>query len=103
MLDEELDEAQEWSDLGRIANVRAERDALLSELGRATGLSGRVRTTGSSEERARIAVKKALSAAIARIATVDEHLGDHLQTRIHTGLSCSYDPSPDDGVSWVLG
>ena len=91
-LDEEIAEAEQWSDLGRLDKLGAERDALLAELSRATGLSGRVRTAGSSAERARIAVKKALSAAIARIATVDESLAAHLQARIHTGLSCSYEP-----------
>jgi hypothetical protein len=47
-------------------------------------------------------VKKALSAAIGRIATVDASLADHLQARIHTGLSCSYEPAPDDGIYWLL-
>jgi hypothetical protein len=102
VLDEELAEAEQWSDLGRIENIGAERDALLAELSRATGLSGRVRTTGSSAERARIAAKKALSAAIARIATVDESLAGHLRARVHTGLSCSYEPLPGDAVEWVL-
>jgi hypothetical protein len=102
LLDEELAEAEQWSDPGRIERIGAERDALLAELSRATGLSGRVRTTGSSAERARIAVKKALSAAIGRIATVDASLADHLQARIHTGLSCSYEPAPDDGIYWLL-
>jgi hypothetical protein len=101
-LDEELSEAQEWSDLGRIERVETEREALLSELSRATGLNGRSRLTGSSQERARIAVKKALNAAVGRIATVDAALADHLQTRIHTGLSCSYEPSANDAVEWVL-
>ena len=101
-LDDELGEAEEWSDLGRLASLRAERDALLGELARATGLNGRVRTAGSSDERARIAVKKALTAAIGRIATIDESLADHLQTRIHTGISCSYDPTSQDELTWLL-
>lgn len=101
-LDEEIAEAEQWSDLGRLDKLGAERDALLAELSRATGLSGRMRTAGSSAERARIAVKKALSAAIARIATVDESLAAHLQARIHTGLSCSYEPVPDEGICWRL-
>ncbi len=101
-LEGELAEAQEWADLGRLSAVRAERDALLNELARATGLGGRVRTTGSTEERARVAVKKAVSAALGRIATVDEPLAYHLRAAIHTGLSCSYEPSPETGFEWVL-
>ncbi len=101
-LDEELGEAQEWSDLGRIDAIRAERDALLAELARATGLNGRVRTSGSSEERARIAVKKAISAAIARIASVDQPLARHFRAAVHTGLHCSYDAAADDALTWIL-
>jgi hypothetical protein len=101
-LELELTEAQDWSDIGRLDPLRAERDALLHELARATGLGGRVRTTGSSQERARVAVKKAISAATDRIATIDGPLGRHLQTRIHTGLNCSYEPDPGDDLDWVL-
>jgi hypothetical protein len=101
-LELELTEAEDWSDIGRVDSLRAERDALLQELARATGLGGRARTTGSSQERARVAVKKAISAATGRIATIDGPLGQHLQTRIHTGLSCSYEPDPADGLEWVL-
>ena len=101
-LDQELTEAAEWSDLGRLDALRTERDALLDELARATGLGGRARTTGSSQERARVAVKKAISAAIDRIATVDEPLARHLRTGIHTGLNCSYEPDPADSLDWVL-
>ena len=101
-LDHDLAEAQEWSDLGRIDSVRTERDALMDELARATGLGGRVRATGSTEERARVAVKKAVSSALARIASVDESVGRHLQAHIRTGLSCSYDPGPDDDLTWLL-
>jgi hypothetical protein len=101
-LEQELTEAEEWSDIGRLDVIRAERDALLDELSRATGLGGRVRTTGSSQERARVAVKKAISAATDRIATVDAPLARHLQTGIHTGLNCSYEPDPADHLDWVL-
>ncbi len=102
-LERELAEARDWSDLGRIDTVRAERDALLDELGRATGLGGRARPTGSTEERARVAVKKAVSAAVARIATVDEPLACHLRAAIHTGMTCSYEPIADAELEWVLG
>jgi hypothetical protein len=101
-LDQELTEAEDWSDIGRLDSLRAERGALLDELARATGLGGRTRTTGSSQERARVAVKKAISTATARISTIDQPLGRHLQTRIHTGLNCSYEPDPADGLDWVL-
>ncbi len=101
-LDHELAEAENWADTGRLDALRTERDALMSEIGRAMGLNGRVRTTGSSHERARIAVRKAVSAATGRIATIDEPLARHLRTSIHTGLTCSYDPEPANQLVWVL-
>ncbi len=101
-LEQELTEAEEWSDIGRLDAVRTERDALLDELARATGLGGRARATGSSQERARVAVQKAISAAIDRIATVDEPLARHLRTGIRTGLHCSYQPDPADNLGWIL-
>jgi len=101
-LEQELSQAEDWSDIGRLDSLHAERDALLDELARATGLGGRARTTGCSQERARVAVKKAISAATGRIATVSEPLARHLETGIHTGLNCSYEPGPEDNQDWVL-
>jgi hypothetical protein len=49
-----------------------------------------------------VAVKKAITAAIERIATIDEPLAHHLRTTIHTGLTCSYDPGPTDAPRWIL-
>lgn len=47
-------------------------------------------------------MKKAISTAIDRLATVDEPLARHLQTSIRTGLSCSYEPDPTKKLDWVL-
>jgi hypothetical protein len=101
-LDADLAEAEEWSDSGRLAAAQAERDALLDEIGRATGLRGQPRTSGSSHERARVSVQKAVSTAIDRIESVDRDLGRHLRARVRTGLTCSYEPEADDGVTWLL-
>lgn len=101
-LDTEIDEAEDWADQGRLAAAREERAALLDELGRVAGLGGRPRTSGSSQERARVAVKKAISAALTRIETVDPSLAHHLRTCIATGLTCSYQPEPGSLRTWVL-
>ena len=101
-LDQDLADADGSSDARRSAELCAERDALLDELARATGLGGRTRTAGSSQERARIAVTKAIRAAIDRIATVDEPLSRHLQSTVRTGLSCRYEPDPGDRIVWAL-
>lgn len=79
-----------------------ERTWLLDQLGVATGLAGRRRTSGSSEERARVAVRKATVAALARIAEADPWLGRHLHGRVQTGTVCRYQIDTDHPVRWVL-
>lgn len=101
-LEEEIAEAEGWSDPDRLSAAREERDALLEEVGRATGIGGRARTTGSSQERARVAVRKAIATAIARIGEVDPALGLHLRNSVQTGLLCSYEPEPGSAPLWVL-
>ncbi len=101
-LDHELDESADRADQGRLERLRAEREALLVQLRQATGLGGRRRTTGSSEERARVAVRKALVAALARIAETDPWLGRHLYEHIETGAQCRYRTDPDHPVRWLL-
>jgi hypothetical protein len=53
-LDEELDDAEARHDVARHAKRSAEREALLKELARATGLGGKPRRTGSPTEKARL-------------------------------------------------
>jgi hypothetical protein len=79
-----------------------ERAWLVDQRGAASGLGGRRRASGSSEERARVAVRKAIVAALARIAEADPWLGRHLNERVHTGLECRYESDPDRPVRWLL-
>lgn len=101
-IDEELDEAQSWADTARIERIEAEREALLRELAGATGLNGRARTLNGSAERARIAVRKAIAAALDRIDADDRTTGRLLRTSVHTGGVCRYDPDPDAPIDWQL-
>jgi hypothetical protein len=99
-IDEELREAEEWHDPARVDRLRDERDALLAEIGAATGLGGRIRTSGGAAERARVAVRKAVVAAIERVAQVDPVLGRLLTDTVRTGSSCRYDPDPARPLVW---
>jgi hypothetical protein len=101
-IDADLDEARSWADTGRAAKLAAERDALLDQLRAATGLGGRPRVPGSAQERARIAVRKAIVYAIGRVAAADPPLGRLLSDTVTTGAICRYDPDPDRPVQWVL-
>ena len=59
-------------------HAEAERQALLGELRRATGLGGRVRRVSAEDERARVNVTRTLRAAIDRITDAAPAAGAHL-------------------------
>jgi len=93
-LQEEVDEATANSDPERAAAATAEFDALVSELERAVGLSGRDRPQGSGSERDRVNVTRNLRRAIGAIEKIAPSLGAHLRIAIRTGHLCAYDPDP---------
>jgi hypothetical protein len=95
----ELDAELEYAER---PDLREERQAVASYLASGTGLGGRSRTTGSHAERARVAVRKAIVAALARIAETDPWLGRHLRDRVRTGFECRYESDPDHPVDWIL-
>lgn len=97
-----LDDADTRGDPTTSARLGDEREALLAELRAATGIGGRRRRTGSTDERARVAVRKAIAAAIARIEAVDPGLARMLRDTVRTGGACRYDPQPDRPVDWIL-
>ena len=101
-LEDELNEAAEWSDTLRAANIREEMDFLADELAAAIGLGGRDRRVGSPAERARVNITRAIRAALARIKEQSTLLGDHLDKTIHTGTFCSYSPDPRAPVTWQV-
>jgi hypothetical protein len=101
-IDAELDEARDWADEARVTRLELEREALLREVGAATGLAGRRRRFGSADERARVAVRKAISAALARVAQRDAALARLFRDTVRTGAACRYDPDPARPVTWVL-
>jgi hypothetical protein len=101
-LDEELGEADRRGDAGRGQRLAAEREALLAQVAAATGLGGRPRAVGATTERARIAVRKAIAGALARLADVDPPLGRLLADTVSTGTVCRYDPDPGRPVRWLL-
>ncbi len=101
-IDAELARADEWADVGLSEKFLAEREALLAEVAAATGLGGRARSSGSSAERARVAVRKAIASAIQAIHAADPVVARHLTTHVHTGQQCVYEPDPDRPPTWQL-
>jgi tetratricopeptide (TPR) repeat protein len=91
-LRETLAEAESFGDETRAARAREEIEFLGAELGRAVGLSGRVRRSGSAAERARIAVQRRIRNAILRIGEHAPGLAALLARTVKTGNFCSYFP-----------
>ncbi|MBO3748996.1 hypothetical protein J5X84_23200 [Streptosporangiaceae bacterium NEAU-GS5] len=87
-----IEELEALQDNEQAAALGAERDWLVAELAAATGMGGRARQFTDDEERARIAVGKAVRRALNRIAMTDPIIGDELRATIQTGLRCSYRP-----------
>jgi hypothetical protein len=101
-IDTGLDAADASGDAGVGAKLTAEREALLAQVAAATGLGGRARTYGSSAERARVTVRKAIATALDAIHGADPVVARHLTTHVRTGLRCCYEPDPDAPVEWRL-
>jgi hypothetical protein len=91
-LDAELAEAESWSDTGRAARARAERDAIATELARGVGLGGRARRASAAAERARVNVQRRVRGAIKMIGQSLPDLGAYLERTVRTGTFCSYEP-----------
>ncbi|HEX2053767.1 MAG TPA: hypothetical protein VHJ78_08605 [Actinomycetota bacterium] len=101
-LNQDLEEAESYSDLERASRLRAEIDFITDELVGAIGLGGRDRTSSSAAERARSTVTKSLRSTLQRIAKIHPTLGDHLSATVKTGYYCSYLPDPRVGLKWTF-
>jgi hypothetical protein len=101
-IDEDIEEAHALGDDERGAQADAEREFLLRELANAFGLSGRQRRAGSTSERARAGVTRAIRQAIARIDEHQSSLGEHFGHTVRTGTYCAYVPDPRSPVEWRL-
>ena len=98
----EMDQAEDDADIGRVEHLENEREQLLAEIRRATGLGGRLRSNANDPaERARKAVSARIRDAIRRLDTVVPLLAGHLDRSIQTGLRCCYRPPDEDAsIRW---
>lgn len=92
-LDGDIDEADAGHDPERAARARAERDALIAELTRSVGRSGRSRRLGDDTEKARKTVGIRIRRALLLLDTHHPALASHLREAVRTGTTCSYQPA----------
>jgi hypothetical protein len=98
-LDDALDDAALRGDASSQARRSAERDALIAELKRATGLGGRPRRSGSPAEKARLNATRTIRHAIIELSTKVPELAAHLDESIVTGVACCYEPRTN--IAWT--
>lgn len=91
-LKDELEEATELGDQGRMDALREELDFITRELSRAFGLGGRERRAASAAEKARVNVRRRIKDAIERIGEQLPDAGRYLENTIKTGIYCRYSP-----------
>jgi non-specific serine/threonine protein kinase len=101
-LREELEEAEQFGDRGRIERARSEIEFLTDQLASAVGLGGRDRRSGQASERARAAVTQNIRATLRKITDAIPTLGPALADRIRTGTYCRYEPAADTSIGWVV-
>jgi hypothetical protein len=87
----EIDDADRCADLERASRARLQMDELIEQLSRATGLHGATRSFVDDRERARVAVRKAITRALGAIAKLDPEIAHELEARVVTGSRCMFD------------
>jgi tetratricopeptide (TPR) repeat protein len=101
-VEQDIDDATRAGDTQRAALAAADRDYLVAELAGAFGLGGRRRAVGSSSERARASVTRAIRYTLARIGQHHRPLAEHWRRRSIPGRTAATSPiraSPSPGSS----
>ncbi len=92
----DLERYEANGDAARASLAHTERDWLIGELSAAAGFAGRARSFDTADERARIAVGKAIRRAVSRIGEADSVIGNVLRVTVQTGGRCCYRPALDN-------
>lgn len=101
-VDDDIEEATQKNDLGRVELAERDREYLIRELTQATGLGGRPRSVGGTSERARTSVTRSIRYALGRLGQHHPDLAAHLEQSVNTGSYCVYTPDPLVPIVWDL-
>ena len=101
-LDAQLDAARRGGPHRLVQRLEREREALRDELSSVVGRAGRPRRFADPSERARTAVRKAITRAIDVIADTRPDLADDLRASVTTGRTCAYRPDTGRGRRWLF-
>ena len=100
-IDEDIEIARADNDLARATLAERDREYLVTELARASGLGGRDRTVHDDAERARVSVTRSIRYSLDRLAERSPAVAAHLGQHVSTGTYCSYQPDGLHPVHWV--
>jgi len=99
-LESEIEAAFAAHDDARAITLESERDRLIAELRRTTGLGGRSRRFSDNAERARKTVSARIRDTLRHLEVRHPELARHLRESVSTGSACRYQPS--EGVTRIL-
>jgi hypothetical protein len=91
-LDVQIKTAQDNGKTELVAHYEKQKVDLQRFIRGRLNIRGASRTEGSTTDKMRKAISKAIAGAIKEIAVVHPPLGLHLEASIHTGINCSYKP-----------
>ena len=100
-LEETMTMAKKCQDLSRLDRIQEEKEFLLAELANSRGLGGRERNFALPQERARKAVSARLRSTLKKVGASHTELGEHLESTVSTGLTCSYRPLGEQTIEWI--
>lgn len=95
----QLQEAENNNDLGKIQQLKEEKEWLEREISAAVGIHGQLRREASQQERFRKSVGNAIRRTLKEIARLDPALADHLKPpTLRLGGAPIYSPTQD--IQW---
>lgn len=92
------EEAAEWNDEGRVAEIEQELDQMAALLGPLFGLGGKSRKASDDVARIRKAIARVIGIALDKIGACDPALEQHLRNSIKTHSYMSYEP--ETRIDW---
>ncbi|MGB7879350.1 MAG: hypothetical protein WBL31_11350 [Ilumatobacteraceae bacterium] len=101
-IDEDIADAHAHNDIARAELAECDREYLIEELKRATGLGGRDRVALDDAERARVSVTRSIRYSLARLAESSPAVAEHLRQHVQTGTFCRYERDSLHPVDWTV-
>jgi tetratricopeptide (TPR) repeat protein len=101
-IDDDIDDARARNDAARAELAERDREYLIEELKRATGLGGRDRVVLDDAERARVSVTRSIRYSLARLAESSPAVAEHLRQHVQTGTFCRYERDSLHPVDWTV-